>query len=116
VEAVVVLDAELCSKLDPTGKETVLHAFSDTSTDGQNPYSGVITDAAGNLYGTTENHEGAVFELSPSGVETILHFFGIRPDASDPTGDLVRDKSGNLYGAGGFGGQNLYGAIFKITP
>jgi uncharacterized repeat protein (TIGR03803 family) len=103
-------------KLDPTGKETVLHAFSGDSTDGQNPYSGVIADPAGNLYGTTENHEGSVFELSPNGAETILHFFGIGPDAADPMGDLVRDKSDNLYGAGTFGGQHLYGAIFKIAP
>ncbi len=107
-------------KLDPTGKETVLHAFANVPTDGQNPYSGLIADSSGNLYGTTETggtaFEGTVFELSPNGEETILHSFGVQPDASIPMSDLVRDTFGNLYGAGSFGGESLHGAIFKITP
>ena len=39
-------------KLDPTGKETLLHSFSG-APDGAIPYGGLILDAAGNLYGTT---------------------------------------------------------------
>ena len=42
-------------KLDATGKQTVLHRFTD-GADGANPMEGgVIQDAAGNLYGTTFN-------------------------------------------------------------
>jgi hypothetical protein len=33
--------------------ETTVHAFDNNGTDGYGPSSGVIFDAAGNLYGTT---------------------------------------------------------------
>jgi uncharacterized repeat protein (TIGR03803 family) len=39
-------------KVTPSGVETVLHGFTG-GTDGQNPYSSVVLDAEGNLYGTT---------------------------------------------------------------
>jgi uncharacterized repeat protein (TIGR03803 family) len=39
-------------KLDPTGKETILHSFNGAS-DGGAPYSGLVLDEAGNIYGTT---------------------------------------------------------------
>ncbi len=37
-------------KLDPTGHETVLHAFTGGS-DGSTPYEGLVMDSAGTLYG-----------------------------------------------------------------
>jgi uncharacterized repeat protein (TIGR03803 family) len=55
-------------KLDPTGKETVLHSFGG-ALDGGSPYSGVALDSAGNLYGTTPGYGadgfGTVFEITP---------------------------------------------------
>ena len=56
-------------KLSTTGRETVLHAFTGGTTDGANPFAGVLRDAAGKLYGTTfvggEFGHGAVYELAP---------------------------------------------------
>ncbi len=94
------------------------------------PQAGVITDAAGNLYGTTFYGGlygmGMVYELSPSASgwqETILHSFNV--DGTDgyfPTGGLIFDKAGNLYGTAQFGGtgnctNNLgCGVIFKLAP
>jgi uncharacterized repeat protein (TIGR03803 family) len=50
-------------------QEKLLHSFNINGKDGVNPISGVIFDAAGNLYGTTlsggTHNEGMVFELSP---------------------------------------------------
>jgi uncharacterized repeat protein (TIGR03803 family) len=53
-------------KLDPTGKETVLHTF--TGAAGEWPTAGLIRDTAGNIYGTTpyggRGFAGEVFKLS----------------------------------------------------
>ena len=63
-------------------QQEVLYSFVGGSTDGAYPYSTLILDKAGNLYGTTEsggaNQAGSVFELSESGTkwnEKILYFF-----------------------------------------
>jgi uncharacterized repeat protein (TIGR03803 family) len=58
-------------KLNPAGKETVLHRFS--GSDGQVPSSGLIRDAAGNLYGTAPRGGG---QCSGSGCGVI---FKIKP-------------------------------------
>jgi uncharacterized repeat protein (TIGR03803 family) len=44
-------DAGVVYKLDTTGRETVLHTFTD-GADGGFPFAGVVGDSAGNLYGT----------------------------------------------------------------
>jgi len=97
----------------PSGYEfKVLHTF--TGADGANPYAGLIRDAAGNLYGTTEfggatfggptstcNESygcGVVFKLSPAGTETVLHSFTGGADGSTPYAGLIQDGAGNLYG------------------
>jgi uncharacterized repeat protein (TIGR03803 family) len=49
--------------------ETALHTFKSDGIDGTFPYSGLVFDAAGNLYGTTNeggvNGGGTVFEIVP---------------------------------------------------
>jgi uncharacterized repeat protein (TIGR03803 family) len=54
-------------KLDTSGNETVLHSFTG-GADGGNPFSAVILDPAGNLYGTAgfgAEGGGVVFKLTP---------------------------------------------------
>jgi uncharacterized repeat protein (TIGR03803 family) len=54
-------------KLDPAGKETILHSFN--GKDGKIPYGTLIMDQQGNLYGTTNgggaHNAGVVFEITP---------------------------------------------------
>lgn len=108
-------------KLDPSGNETVLYAFTDGS-DGANPDAGVVRDPAGNLYGTTVNGGesssccGVLYKLSPSGQETPLHLFTGGSDGSVPVGGLAGDSAGNLYGTAFSGGGGNGGVVYKIGP
>jgi uncharacterized repeat protein (TIGR03803 family) len=102
--------------------EKVLHNFNYNGTDGFTPLAGLIFDKAGNLYGTTvgggSNGWGTVFELTPSNgswTETILNNFS-NFDGSSPTGGLIFDNSGNLYGTTLYGGTNSDGTVFELTP
>jgi uncharacterized repeat protein (TIGR03803 family) len=104
-------------RLDTAGKLTVLHRFSSTP-DGALPI-GVIRDAAGNLYGTTQyggatTVNGTVYKLGTAGKETILYSFKGGADGSGPTGGLVPDSAGNLYGCTVQGGAGNWGTVFKV--
>ena len=97
-------------KLDTSGKETVLHAFTASNGDGGLPNGGLVQDGAGNLYGVTETTcgwdctPGTIFRVSPAGKETILHYFN-EEDGAVPSGTLVLDSEGNLYGEAEWGGN-----------
>jgi uncharacterized repeat protein (TIGR03803 family) len=104
-------------------KETVLHAF--RGTDGSNPESALTFDSAGNIYGCAAprdgNYVGAglVFELSRGSkgwTEHVLHAFGKRHDGSGPSGPLVLDSEGNIYGAAINGGADGSGTVFELSP
>ncbi len=113
-------------KITPSGQETILHSFGGVSGDGQTPQAGLIMDTSGNLYGTTQyggsnNNEGTVFKITPSGQETILYSFGgVSGDGQNPQAGLIMDTSGNLYGTtyGGGAYSSTYsgGTVFKVTP
>ena len=100
--------------------EQVLHNFAGPPDDGISPWSGVIFDSSGNLYGTAQvlPSGGMLYELTPtqSGwTETILHnFFG--NDGSMLWGGLIFDSAGNLYGATASGGVNGGGTVFELSP
>jgi uncharacterized repeat protein (TIGR03803 family) len=101
--------------------EQVLHAFKDNGTDGFYPYSALVFDASGDLYGTTNEggayDEGTVFELEPGSdgtwTEKLLHAFTGFEDGGQPTAGLVFDQSGNLYGTS-YAGQVNDGTVFQL--
>jgi hypothetical protein len=124
--------------------ETVLYIFKGhAQNDGATPEGGLVIDQAGNLYGTTGYGGkglctllggavgcGTVYELSPPAkhgdpwTETVLYSFQGGKDGYVPSGDLVFDSAGNLYGATLFGGgygttcNPLYqycGSVFKLS-
>ena len=106
--------------------ETVLYTFCGDRKrgcpDGEEPAGGVIFDASGNLYGTTEGggSHGTVFELSPNSggwTETVLYDFGTTNDGLGiPACALVFDSTGNLYGTTERGGTALGGTVFELSP
>jgi uncharacterized repeat protein (TIGR03803 family) len=119
-------------KIDPKGKETVLHSFVG-GKDGTTPTSGLIMDAEGNLYGTTHlggssncfdgTGCGVVYKMSHSKrgwQETILYVFTGGADGAYPAyGNLARDAAGNFYGTTLYGGSgnwpNGSGVVYKLT-
>lgn len=109
-------------------KETVLYAFSG-GDDGGSPFAGLIFDAAGNLYGTTElggdRGLGVVFEMMRTSdgtwKEKVLHSFTGGKDGGLPVGGLIFDGAGSLYGTTmEGGGENCgggaCGVVFQLTP
>lgn len=113
-------------EMTSSGKERVLYRFTG-GTDGGNPAAGLVRDARGNLYGTTEFGGaygwGTVFEVTPTGTEKALYSFTGGADGAIPYAGLVRDGKGNLYGTTYFGGNSSTwcwggscGVIFEITP
>ena len=105
-------------EVSPNGQFRTLHTFH--KSDGQFITAGVIRDSTGNLYGTAQEGgatgSGVVFELSPTGTLTLLHSFGFAPDGNFPSGGLIRDAAGNLYGTTQMGGTFGYGTVFMLTP
>ena len=107
--------------------ETVLYRFTGTA-DGANPYSEVVFDSAGNLYGTAAYGGGGscngglgcgvVYKLTPSSggwTESVIYSFTGGNDGAEPVGGLIFDQAGNLYGTGFAGGTGQGGVIFKLT-
>lgn len=104
-------------RVDTSGNETVLYDFTG-GTDGGDPHSGLLLDAAGNLYGITGGGgifpgQGVVFKLDPSGVETVLHAL-TTTDGSGSASGLIIDPSGNFYGTAERGGAYDQGVVFKV--
>jgi uncharacterized repeat protein (TIGR03803 family) len=110
-------------KVDTSGKESVLYSFAG-SPDGAHPAAGLVQDAAGNFYGTTENGgylgTGTIYKLDKNGTETVLYSFAAGADGAYPEAGLVLDGAGNLYGTTAEGGgPRCYdslgcGTVFKL--
>jgi uncharacterized repeat protein (TIGR03803 family) len=113
-------------ELSPGGTgwtEKLLYRFQGGKEgDGSSP-SGIVLDAAGNLYGTTggggKYNDGTVFELAaPVGKgkyqEKVLWSFN-GTDGAGPGGSLIFDNAGNLYGTAGGGGSSGFGVVFEVS-
>ena len=111
--------------------QTQMYTFAG-STDGANPYAGVIRDSSGNLYGTTvyggsNASLGSVFEISPSSqvpgtwTKATLWAFTGGADGANPYGVLILDPAGNLDGTTTNSGVTSTGAsaagtVFSLSP
>jgi uncharacterized repeat protein (TIGR03803 family) len=116
-------------KLTPDGSETQIYDFHGRARDGERP-NGVISDSAGNLYGTTglttedclDTGCGSVFELGADGTYSTIYTFHGGADGGLPSSALIRDSNGNFYGTTGYGGDMTCnkstgcGTVFKVAP
>jgi hypothetical protein len=101
-------------------EERVIYTFQG-GNDGSFPVEALVSDAAGNLYGTTTYGGGTdcggagcgtVFELRREGdqwVESVLYRFTGGSDGGTPEGVLTLDREGNIFGTTYNGGLNVCG-------
>jgi hypothetical protein len=113
--------------------ESVIYSFIG-SPDGASPDSGLIAGPNGVFYGVAstwgpENY-GTVFELAPPAEpgdqwsETVLHAFTLQADGGIPSGGVILDPKGNLYGTTEVGGDyscnegynDGCGVAYKLAP
>jgi uncharacterized repeat protein (TIGR03803 family) len=109
-----------------TGKwaERILHSFKGGTSDGSNPWAGIVFDTVGNIYGNTgaggAYGDGTVFELvatvgvGPYEEKVLLSFDGT--NGSQAIGSLILGSAGSLYGTTNVGGEYGYGVAFKLIP
>jgi len=104
-------------ELSAAGSEAPLYTFTG-GTDGGSPYTGVIRDSAGNLYGTAESGGtadwGVVYKVDAAGQETVLYTFTGGNDGGIPEAAVIRDSAGNLYGTTADGGTAGCGVVYKL--
>jgi len=120
----------------PAQTETTIYKF-HWNTDGAWPMATLTTDKAGNLYGTTFEGGGSVncgfdtnmpwgcgtvFEVtaptkeSPSWKEAPIYVFTNTGDGTNPSGGVVFDQAGNLYGVTSYGGTLNGGTLYQLVP
>jgi uncharacterized repeat protein (TIGR03803 family) len=111
---------------------TILVSFCPTRicTDGAIPAGGLVADANGNLFGTTQGGgayvpigfgAGTVSEIAKtasgyaSTPTTLVSFAPPGTNGATPFAGLIADANGNLFGTTAFGGAYGYGTVFEIT-
>ncbi len=50
-----------------------------------------------------------------SATSTLLHSFNVTPNGTVPSGALVADSAGNLYGSSGGGAYGVQ-TVYELTP
>jgi uncharacterized repeat protein (TIGR03803 family) len=111
-------------KVTPTGTETILYSFvNGVGGDGFNPSGNLIQATNGSFYGTAPSGgaygNGVIFEITPSGQESVLYSFNASAnDGYSPSSGVIQASDGNLYGTTPGNGPDVnesFGAVFKVA-
>jgi uncharacterized repeat protein (TIGR03803 family) len=107
--------------------ETLLHAFGKRG-DGGFPWSDLVPDAAGSLYGTTyvggNTGNGVIYKLTQNAkgnwIETVFFSFNYHDGASPADNPVTFDAAGNLFVGTVYGGVHEgydgYGVVLELAP
>jgi uncharacterized repeat protein (TIGR03803 family) len=100
-------------QLTPSGGGWTYSPVYSFSGSGSGPVSNLTIDSSGNLYGTTPGGgqfgHGSVFKLARANGSwsyTSLYDFTGGADGAQPSGSVILDASGNIYGTAVAGGSN----------
>jgi len=102
------------------GTFDVLYSFAFPGTDGIYPYSGVVEDGKGRLFGMTAHGGtaalGTLYEILSDGSDyrTLNNFQGAGNDGWRPRTELIEGTDGMLYGTANGGGTGGVGIVFKM--
>jgi uncharacterized repeat protein (TIGR03803 family) len=92
-----------------------------TCQDGQNPTTGLVEDAQGNVFGGVGTGgplgSGGIFKVSPKGKESIIYSFCSLPQCADGqySRDLIMDAKGAIWGTTSSGGAHGQGIVYKLS-
>lgn len=99
----------------------VVYSFLSSPTDGHCPFTGVVIDKAGNIYGTTVGFGfggqplGAVWKMPPGGVPTTIYSFTNGTDGEFPQITPTLDADDNLWGVSQTNVSPSAGSVWEIT-
>lgn len=94
-------------------------SFNPTFGNGQIPGGSLIQGTNGDVYVIGEFSGafglGAIYQIAPGGVLSVLTSFPSMVASGTPFGNLIQGADGNFYGTGTSGGTNSNGALFQVT-
>ena len=101
---------------------SVMHRFSHTGNDANNPKANLLQASDGSFYGTAASggsnsfNWGMIFKINRdgSGYSTVRSFDGSHGDGQNPAGPVIEGSDGMLYGTTSNGGSNDVGTVFKM--
>jgi hypothetical protein len=109
------------ANVDGTWQFTVLYTFNFTNH-GQAAVGNMVFDHSGNLYGTTMQlgafGMGNIFKMTHANggwTYSDVYDFNDSGDGANPTGDLIIDSAGNIYGTNQ-GDSSGHGVVWEWTP
>jgi len=109
----------------PVLSQTLTTLANFNSTDGREPFAGLVQGSDGNFYGTTNSGGsstncgggcGTVFKMTPAGIVTTLVSFDFYTTGGYPNAGLVQGSNGNFYGTTYAGASSGQGSVFQVTP
>lgn len=99
-------------------KNTTVLYFFQGGSDGTDPVARLLQGADGNFYGITNSGgtsgDGTIFEVTPAGVESVLHTFS-GSDGQNPQGGLIENAGGAFFGTTVYGGSSGFGTAFELA-
>lgn len=100
--------------------KTLLNFDGGSFSNGGHPYGPLIQGSDGNFYGSAATggfeDAGVAFQVTPSGVLSVLRSFVGAGDGANPVGGVVQATDGNIYGTNTSYGDDGEGVIFLTSP